>query len=167
MVKDLIGTGMHCALLCKADAECGSHGSCSTTFGPDNGICVYAPAPPAPPAPSPTIEGLLQLVYGTKCPDGWKELTDLKGQLLAVAPGAGGITNKQPPLGVNETGRVGPHGHAATAKITDPGHAHANTLTDPGHTHKATMTDRGHTHDIADPGHTHGATVTDHGHGHV
>ena len=44
MVKDPIGTGMHCALSCKADAECGAHGTCSTAFGPANGICVYAPA---------------------------------------------------------------------------------------------------------------------------
>jgi hypothetical protein len=96
-----------------------------------------------------------RLRYGTTCPTGWKERTDLKGQLLAVAPGAGGTTNKQPPLGVNETGRVGPHGHAATATITDPGHAHANTLADPGHTHAATVTDPGHEHGVVDPGHKH------------
>ena len=101
-------------------------------------------------------EGMIQLVYSTTCPAGWKEKTELRGQVIAGAPpGAGGTTNKQPPLGVNETGRVGPHGHAATAKITDPGHTHANTLTDPGHTHKATVTDPGHGHDLTDPGHAH------------
>ena len=155
MVKDPVGQGMHCALSCKADADCGANGVCSQSYGPANGMCIYPPTKPA---------GTIQLVYGTTCPTGWKELTDLKGQLLAVAPGAGGATNGQPPLGVNETGRVGPHAHDATATVTDPGHNHAATITDPGHTHTATVTDPGHAHAVTDPGHAH--AITDPGHAH-
>ena len=148
MVKDLIGMGMHCALSCKADSECGENGKCSTAYGPANGVCVYPPTLPA---------GMIQLVYGTTCPTGWKEKSELRGQVIAGAPepAAGGTTNKQPALGANETGRVGPHGHTATATITDPGHTHANTLTDPGHTHHAAVTDPGHAHGATDPGHAH------------
>jgi hypothetical protein len=111
---------------------------------------------------------MIQLVYGTACPTGWKEKTELRGQVIAAAPApaTGGTTNKQPPLGANETGRVGPHTHAATAKITDTGHTHANTLTDLGHTHKATVTDPGHGHGTADPGHAH-SLLFGNGHGTV
>jgi len=148
LIKDPVGNGMHCALSCKDDSECGTNGKCSVTYGPGNGFCVYPPTSPV---------GMIQLVYGTTCPTGWKEKSELRGQVIAGAPepAAGGTTNKQPALGANETGRVGPHGHTATAKITDPGHTHTNTLTDPGHKH-----------DVTDPGHTHAATVTDPGHAH-
>ena len=128
---------MHCALSCKDNSECGTNGKCSVTYGPGNSFCVYPPTSPV---------GMIQLVYGTTCPTGWKEKSELRGQVIAgaPAPAAGGTTNKQPALGANETGRVGPHGHSATATITDPGHTHTNTLTDPGHGH-----------DVIDPGHTH------------
>jgi len=137
LIKDPIGSDMHCALSCKDDSECGANGKCSVAYGPSKGFCVYPPTSPA---------GMIQLVYGTKCPTGWKEKVELRGQVIAgaPAPAAGGTTNKQPALGANETGRVGPHGHTATAKITDPGHTHANTLTDPGHGHS--ITDPGHSH---------------------
>eukprot|EP00966_Prymnesium_polylepis_P140364 3242435-Prymnesium_polylepis.1 len=88
---------MHCALSCKADSECGENGKCSTAYGPANGVCVYPPTLPA---------GMIQLVYGTTCPTGWTEKSELRGQVIAgaPAPAAGGMTNKQPALGANETG---------------------------------------------------------------
>jgi hypothetical protein len=40
-IRDPVGTGMHCALICKADAECGPTNAsvCDQTFTP--GICAY------------------------------------------------------------------------------------------------------------------------------
>ena len=34
MIKDPIGSGMHCALSCKADTDCGEAAHCDTTYGP-------------------------------------------------------------------------------------------------------------------------------------
>jgi len=127
MIRDLVGAGMHCALACKSDSDCGANGKCSTVYGPANGMCVYSPTSPA---------GMVQLVYGTACPAGWTEVIEFRGQVIAGAPvpAAGGTTNKQPPLDVKEPGRVGPHTH----KVTDAGHTHTATVSDPGHSHSYT-----------------------------
>ena len=53
MIRDPVGTGMHCALQCTTDGECGQRGHCSTVFGPQNGFCVWPPPPPPPPPTPP------------------------------------------------------------------------------------------------------------------
>jgi len=124
MVKDPVGTGMHCALSCKSDSDCGAIGKCSTAYGPANGMCVGA---------RDEAPGEMRIFANDTCPPGWVEAEVTKGYVLVSRPkdsSAGVVLNS--PLANGERARVGPHTHEVT--VTDPGHGH--DINDPGHSHQ-------------------------------